>query len=184
MGIDPTGGRGSALVSAFGGYSGQAYSPAGDKGRFVLPPDFRNGIKLASGGIKTLCIGRHHKWKDGWECLVGFGVNYEAQLEAELARDQDLAAQIGKEIDIDRRRLSLFSFRKIPFDDSGRFIMPESLRKRAGIESGLFFNGMGTTFTIWAPETLAKLGDDFDDILMDCEDAMAEAEAKSRKRGG
>ena len=80
--------------------------------------------------------------------------------------------------------MSLFSFRKVPFDDSGRFVMPEALRKRAGIEEGIYLNGMGTYFTIWAPETLQKLGDDFDDIWMDCEDAMAEAQAKSRKRGG
>ena len=184
MGTGRIGIRGCAGVSAFGGYSGQAYSPSGDKGRFVLPPDFRNGIKLASGGIKTLCIARHHKWKEGWECLIGFGVNYEAELETELAREQDLAAKIGKEIDVDRRRMSLFSFRKVPFDDSGRFIMPEALRKRAGIDSGLYFNGMGTYFTIWAPETLKALGDDFDDIWMDCEDSMEEAQTKSRKRGG
>ena len=171
-------------MSAFGGYSGQAYSPAGDKGSYVLPPDFRNGIKLASGGIKTLCIARHHKWKEGWKCLVGFGVNYEADLEAELAREQELAAKIGKEIDVDRRRMSLFSFRKVPFDDSGRFVMPEALRKRAGIEEGIYLNGMGTHFTIWAPQILESLGEDFDDIWMDCEDAMAEAETKSRKRGG
>lgn len=184
MGTDPAAKRGRAGVSAFGGYSGQAYSPAGDKGRFVLPPDFRNGIKLASGGIKTLCLARHHKWKEGWQCLIGFGVNYEAELEDQLAREQELAARIGKEIDVDRRRMSLFSFRKVPFDDSGRFVMPEALRKRAGIESGLYFNGMGTYFTIWAPETLKALGEDFDDIWMDCEDAIDEAETKSRKRGG
>ncbi|MEO0642219.1 MAG: division/cell wall cluster transcriptional repressor MraZ [Pseudomonadota bacterium] len=170
-------------MSAFGGYSGQAYSPAGDKGRYVLPPDFRNGIKLASGGIKTLCLARHHKWNEGWKCLIGFGVNYEADLESQLEREQDMAARIGKEIDVDRRRMSLFSYRKLPFDDSGRFIMPEALRKRARIESGVYFNGMGTFFTLWAPEMLADLGEDFEDICMDCEDAMAEAEAKSRKRG-
>lgn len=171
-------------MSANGGYSGQAYSPAGDKGRYVLPPDFRNGIKLASGGVKTLCIARHHRWKEGWKCLVGFGVNYEAELEAELALERELAATARKEIDIDRRRMSLFSFRKVPFDDSGRFVMPEALRKRAGIEDGIYLNGMGTHFTIWAPQVLKSLGEDFEDIWMDCEDAMAEADAKSRKRGG
>ncbi|MEM7688016.1 MAG: division/cell wall cluster transcriptional repressor MraZ [Pseudomonadota bacterium] len=171
-------------MSVFGGYSGQAYSPAGDKGRFVLPPDFRNGIKLASGGVKTLCLARHHQWKEGWQCLIGFGVNYEADLENQLAKEQELAAKIGEKIDVERRRMSLFSYRKLPFDDSGRFVMPEALRKRAGIESGIYLNGMGTYFTIWAPETLQALGDDFDDIWMDCEDAMAEAETKSRKRGG
>jgi len=184
MGAAELGKGSSTEVSAFKGYNGQAYSPAGDKGRFVLPPDFRNGIKLASGGIKTLCLAKHHKWKEGWKCLIGFGVNYEDDLEALLAREQEMAARIGKEIDIDRRRMSLFGFRKVPFDDSGRFIMPDALRRRAGIESGLYFNGMGTFFTLWAPEVLAELGEDFDDVLMDCEDAMAEAEAKSRKRGG
>ncbi|WP_300598167.1 division/cell wall cluster transcriptional repressor MraZ [Erythrobacter sp.] len=171
-------------MSAFGGYSGQAYSPAGDKGRFVLPPDFRNGIKLASGGQKTLCLARHHKWKEGWKCLIGFGVNYEAELENLLAHEEDMAARTGEPFDRDRRRMSLYSYRKLPFDDSGRFVMPEALRKRAGIEAGIYLNGMGTYFTLWAPETLEKLGEDFEDILMDCEDAMAEAEAKSRKRGG
>ena len=43
---------------------------------------------------------------------------------------------------------------------------------------------MGTHFTIWAPQVLEGLGENFDDIWMDCEDAMAEVEAKSRKRVG
>ena len=171
-------------MAEFGGYSGQAYSPAGDKGRYVLPPDFRNGIKLASGGVKTLCIGRHHRWAEGYQCLVGFGVNHKVELEAGLAREQVIAARIGKEIDIDARRMRLFRFREVPFDDSGRFVMPEALRKRAGIEEGIYLNGMGTHFTIWAPQVLESLGEEFEDIWMDCEDAMAEAEAKSRKRGG
>jgi len=171
-------------VSAFGGYAGQAYSPAGDKGRYVLPPDFRNGIKLASGGHKTLCLARHHKWKEGWKCLVGFGLNYEAQLEDILKHEEEMAVRAREPFDRDRRRMSLFSYRKVPFDDSGRFIMPEALRARAKINGGVYFNGMGTFFTLWAPEMLGELGEDFEDILMDCEDAMAEAEAKSRKRGG
>ncbi|MDY7097744.1 MAG: division/cell wall cluster transcriptional repressor MraZ [Pseudomonadota bacterium] len=165
-------------MSAFGGYSGQAYSPAGDKGRFVLPPEFRNAIKESSDGAKTLCIARHHEWN----CLVGFGLGYEAQLEDQLAHEEEMAVRSGKPFDRDRRRLSLFSYRKVPFDDSGRFIMPGALVKRANIQSGLFFNGMGKFFTIWSPEQLEAEGADFEDLLMDCEDAIVEAEAKSRKR--
>jgi MraZ protein len=166
-------------VSASTGYSGQAFSPAGDKGRFVLPPDFRNAIKDKSDGAKTLCLARHHKWP----CLVGFDLGYESQLEDQLAYEEEMAVRAGEPFDRDKRRMSLFSFRQVPFDDSGRFIMPEALRKRAKIESGLYFNGMGKFFTIWAPEMLRELGEEFEDVLMDCEDAMAEAEAKSRKRG-
>ena len=168
-------------MSAFGGYHGEAYSPAGDKGRYVLPPDFRNAIKQSTeDGEKTLCLARHHKWP----CLVGFGVNYESQLEEQLAHEEDMAARRGEPFDRDRRRMSLFGYRKVPFDASGRFNMPEALRKRAKIDSGLYFNGMGKFFVIWAPEMLRELGEEFEDVLMDCEDAIAEAEAKSRKRGG
>ena len=41
-------------MSAFGGYSGQAWSPAGDKGRFVLPPAFRKAVKESSGDINRV----------------------------------------------------------------------------------------------------------------------------------
>lgn len=165
-------------MSAYSGYNGEAFSPAGDKGRFVLPPEFRNKIKETSGDDKTLCLARHHEWP----CLVGFGSGYENQLEAQLAHEEEMAVRAKQPFDRERRRLSLFRYRKVPFDDSGRFIMPEALRRRAKIESGLYFSGMGTYFTIWAPEMLRELGEDFEDLLLDCEDAIAEAEAKSRKR--
>jgi MraZ protein len=165
-------------VSGFTGYTGQAYSPAGDKGRFVLPPEFRNAIKDSSNGAKTLCLTRHHEWR----ALVGFGLGRHDELEAELRYEEERAISAGKPFDRDKRRLSLFGYRKVPFDDSGRFIMPEALRKRANIHSGLFFQGMGPFFVIFSPEQLEAEGDEFEDLLMDCEDAMAEAESRSRKR--
>lgn len=165
-------------MSAFGGYSGQAYSPAGDKGRFVLPPDFRRAVKDSSGGQKTLCLARHHTWK----CLVGFGLSHEDQLEEQLVYEEEMAVRAGQPFDRDRRRITLFGYRKVPFDDSGRFIMPEALRRRANIQSGLFFNGMGRFFAIWSPEQLAAEGEAFEDVLLDCDDAIAEAEARTRRR--
>ena len=57
-------------MSAFGGYSGQAFSPAGDKGRFVLPPAFRKAVKDSSGS-RVLCLAAH----DRFACLVGFGLS-------------------------------------------------------------------------------------------------------------
>lgn len=171
-------GRGLSGVSAFAGYTGQAYSPAGDKGRFVLPPDFRNAVKESSGGAKTLCLTRHQSWN----ALVGFGLSRHDELEAQLNQEEDAAIRAGRPFDRDRRRLSLFGYRKVPFDDSGRFIMPEALRKRANIDTGLFFHGMGPFFVIFSPEQLAAEGEEFEDLLLDCEDAVAEAEARSRKR--
>lgn len=167
-------------MSAFGGYSGQAYSPAGDKGRFVLPTDFRKAVKESSGGQRILCLAKHDRWK----CLVGFGLSREVELEAQLDREEQNALTAGKDFDRDLRAMSLFGYKKLGFDESGRFIMPENLRKRAVIEDGLFFHGAGKFFTVWSPAQLEQMPEQWEDLQAACEDLVAEAQAKAAKKGG
>ncbi|MEM6266006.1 MAG: division/cell wall cluster transcriptional repressor MraZ [Pseudomonadota bacterium] len=165
-------------MSGFGGYSGQAYSPAGDKGRFVLPPDFRKAVKESSGGAKTLCLAKHDRWK----CLVGFGLSRHDELEAQIDREEQNALQAGKPFDRELRAMRLFGYKKLPFDDSGRFVMPDILRKRANIEAGIFLHGGGRFFTIWSPAELAEMPQEWEDLQADCQDLVDEAEAKARKK--
>ncbi|KWV90405.1 division/cell wall cluster transcriptional repressor MraZ [Erythrobacter sp. YT30] len=167
-------------MSDFGGYSGQAYSPAGDKGRFVLPPDFRKAVKESSGGQKILCLAKHDRWK----CLVGFGLSRHDELENQLDREEKNAVASGQPFDREMRALRLFGYKKLPFDDSGRFVMPDMLRRRAGIEDGIFIHGGGRFFTVWAPDELANMPAEWEDLQADCEDLIAEAEAKAAKKGG
>ena len=65
----------------FGGFSGQAFSPLGEKGRFVLPPLFRNAVKESSDG-RVLCLDKHPRFT----CLVGFGLSRQLELETQLVR--------------------------------------------------------------------------------------------------
>jgi MraZ protein len=167
-------------LSAFGGYSGQNYSPVGDKGRFVLPPDFRKAVKESSGGQRVLCLAKH----DRWRCLVGFGLSRHEELEEQLFRDEQLAVERGKDFDRDLRAMKLFSYSKMSFDDSGRFVLPESLRKSARIKSGLFFQGAGRFFTAWDPEQLDVMPGEFEDLKDACRDLVEEAEAKAGRKGG
>lgn len=160
---------------AFGGYSGQAYSPAGDKGRFVLPPLFRKAVRDSSDG-RTLCLMKHPTWN----CLVGFGLSRKEELEAQLDREEDRATAMGRDFDRDTRSSQLFGFQELPFDDSGRFVMPEFLRKVAGIDDGLFFQGGGRFFTLWNPEELAKMGDEWAGAKAACESFLEDAKAKIR----
>jgi MraZ protein len=139
----------------FGGYSGQAYSPAGDKGRFVLPPLFRKAVKESSDG-RVLCLMKH----PAWNCLVGFGLSRKEELDAQLDREEEIAVRVGKDFDRDTRASQLFGFLEVPFDDSGRFVMPDHLRSLARIEEGLYFQGGGRFFTLWNPDELAKMGDE------------------------
>ncbi len=157
------GARGRAEV-AFAGYSGQAYAPAGDKGRYVLPPLFRKAVKESSEG-RVLCLAKH----DRWNCLVGFGLSRKEELEAQLDREEDRALRLGQDFDRETRSSQLNGFVELPFDDSGRFVMPDYLRKLANIGEGLFVQGGGRFFTLWNPEELARMGDDWAAAKAACE---------------
>lgn len=141
-------------MSGFGGYSGQAYSPAGDKGRFVLPPAFRKAVKDSSGGNRIVCLAAH----DRFDCLIGFGLSRTDKLNAQLEREEDRAIRLGViNFDRDVRAQQLFGFEQLPFDDSGRFVMPEHLRDLGKVGDGLYFQGAGDFFFVWNPAELARM---------------------------
>lgn len=141
-------------MSAFGGYSGQAYSPAGDKSRFVLPPAFRKAVKDSSGGSRILCLAAH----DRFDCLIGFGLSRTDKLNEQLEREEERAIRLGlPDFDRDVRAQQLFGFEQLPYDDSGRFVMPEHLRDLGMVGDGLYFQGAGEFFFVWNPDELGRM---------------------------
>jgi MraZ protein len=159
-------------VSAFGGYSGQAFSLAGDKGRFVLPPSFRKAVKESSGGNRILCLAAH----DRFDCLIGFGLSRTDKLEVQLEREEERAIRLGlAEFDRDVRAQQLFGFEQLPYDDSGRFVMPEHLRDLGKVADGLYFQGAGDFFFVWNPEELARMGPEFKGAQAACAKLVAAA---------
>lgn len=159
-------------MSAFGGYSGQAFSPAGDKGRFVLPSAFRKAVKESSGGNRILCLAVH----DRFDCLVGFGLSRTDQLHAQLDREEERAIRMN-DFNFDRevRAQQLFGFEQLPFDDSGRFVMPEHLRELGKVEGGLYFQGAGNFFFVWNPEELMRMGPEWKGAQASCAKLVAAA---------
>lgn len=162
----------------FGGYSGQAFTPAGDKGRYVLPPLFRKAVKESSDG-RTLCLMKH----DRWNCLAGFGLSRRLELEAQLDREEEMAFKFNRDFDRETRSMQLNGFTEIPFDDSGRFVMPDYLRDLADIGDGLYFQGGGRFFTLWNPEELMRMGDDWAAAKAACKALVADAATKGQKKG-
>ena len=159
----------------FGGYSGQAYSPAGDKGRYVLPPLFRKAVKESSDG-RVLCLAKHPTWN----CLVGFGLSRKNELDAQLDREEELAYRAGRDFDRDTRASQLFGFVEIPFDESGRFVMPDHLKALGSIDDGLYFQGGGRFFTLWNPAKLDEMGDDWASAKAARDSFLADAKAKAK----
>jgi MraZ protein len=159
-------------------YSGQGFSLMGEKGRFVLPPDFRKAVRDSGRGERVLCLIKHPSWK----CLTGFGLSRVDQFEDELDRDERIALQRGTEFHREERAQQLYGFAKVPFDDSGRFVLPERFFKLGAITTSAFFQGGGKNFTIWNPDELAKMGSGWEDAQSACAELAAQAQSGKGRR--
>lgn len=157
-------------------YSGQGFSLKGEKGRFVLPPAFRKTVAESSDG-KILCLARHERWK----CLTGFGLSRGAELEAQIEREEERAIRMGRDFDPDLRRIQLFGFVEIPFDASGRFVMPDHLAGLGGLTDGVFFQGAGSFFTLWNPDELFRMGEGWEGAQAACGAFVSEMGGKGKK---
>lgn len=135
-------------------FNGFGFSPAGDKSRFVVPPQFRKKLVEASGGDRVLCLRKDSTHN----CLVAFGTSREEDLEARLDREAAAAEERGEDFDYLTRSQELFGYETIKFDDSGRFVLPRYLAGLADIESGIGFVGAGPELSLWNPEELYKTG--------------------------
>lgn len=159
-------------------FRGVGFSLQGDKNRFVLPPVFRKQVKDASAGSRILCIAKH----DRWPCLAGFGISRIEGFEAEVARGEAAALSRGEPFDVEERLAQLNTLEELPFDDSGRFVLPGYLGAQGNLADEAYFNGNGPFFTIWNPEELEKMGAGWDPMKAACRALAAEAHAAKAKR--
>lgn len=159
------------------GYSGQGLSPRGEKGRYVLPPAFRNAIAPTATDARTLCLARH----DRWNCLTGFGLARTDSFEAQIDREEESALRLNREFDRELRAVQLWTFSEIPFDASGRFVMPDHLGELCAINDAICFLGGGQFFTLWAPKQLYKMGHGWDGQQAVCRKLEADASAKAKR---
>lgn len=161
---------------AASGYSGQGFSPRGEKGRYVLPPAFRNAIAPSTADPRTLCLAKH----DRWSCLTGFGLARTESFEAQLDREEESALRLSREFDRELRSTQLWTFSEIPFDASGRFVLPEHLAELCDIDAAICFLGGGQFFTLWAPERLYEMGQGWEGQQAVCRKLEADAKGKRK----
>lgn len=155
-------------------FHGVGFSLRGEKGRFVLPPSFRRLVKEASGGSRTLCLAKHERWP----CLTAFGMSRLDDLPAQVDREEASALARGVEFDRELRMAQLYTFLDVPFDESGRFVLPDHLAGLAALNGEAFFNGNGPFFTIWNPAALMEMGAGWEPMQAACRALAAEAEGK------
>ncbi|MGV3769149.1 MAG: division/cell wall cluster transcriptional repressor MraZ [Sphingobium phenoxybenzoativorans] len=130
-------------------FSGNAFSVADSKGRFVLPLDMRKMVKAASGGDNRLCIDLLEKHR----CAKGFGTSHKAEMEDEIVKNAEAARNRGDAYDADTaRELAFSSLEELNFDDGGRFFPPADIKEFCGIDDAIMFLGVGRFIQMWKPE--------------------------------
>ncbi|MFC4294597.1 division/cell wall cluster transcriptional repressor MraZ [Novosphingobium tardum] len=154
------------------------FSLRGEKDRFVLPPAFRKLVRDASDGQRVLCLAKH----DRWPCLTGFGLSRIDEFADQIDREEGAALARGVEFDRDLRATQLYGFSEVPFDESGRFVLPEFLGQLGEIAGQAFFQGGGPFFTIWNPEALMAMGSGWEAAQAGCRALAAEASSGGRAR--
>ena len=158
-------------------YRGQDFSLLRDKGRFVLPSRFRKTIKDSSGGRPVLCLLHHNRWP----CISGFGLSVADNFGELLDREEAQAERKGADYDRELRATQLNSVIEIPFDDSGRFVLPGYLAELGAIDDQIYFQGAGEMLQLWSPAELARMGPGWENPQAACRQLAAEAVARGGK---
>ena len=135
-------------------YQGDGIGLVDDKGRVAIPASLRQALAANSpkadgkhGG--TIVIGAHQSNK----CLIAYDPGYLDLLAAKLEkREAEHTADDG-ELDYNIK-LRAAAGEAVPFDGSGRFIMPAFPRHYAGIGAHAFFYGVLDYIEIWDPKAL------------------------------
>jgi MraZ protein len=111
------------------------------KGRVSIPAPFRSQLKNGDG-VTMLVLRPSHKHP----CIEGWPPAMFEALSAPLARF-DLFSD-----EQDDFALALYADAfPVDSDKEGRIVLPEYLKKFAGLTDGVTFMGLGRTFEIWEP---------------------------------
>ncbi|WP_375272114.1 division/cell wall cluster transcriptional repressor MraZ [Sphingomonas sp.] len=140
-------------------YQGKGLGLVDDKGRVAIPNTLRGALAKNSprddgkdGG--TVIIAAHPTYR----CLIaydpGFVPIHKAELKAREAADEAKEGRTDWNI-LDRAGAA----EPLPFDGSGRFIMPAFERRYARIGGAAVFLGSFNWITIWSPALLLETSD-------------------------
>ena len=134
-------------------FQGSALNAVDAKGR-VSVPAFLRGVIERRGDARTIVLARH----ESFACLSAYDPAYAALKHAKLERLLE-KEETGADAQLDYQQRNLMAFaatEEVPYDSSGRILMPPMMRGKGEIGDLALFLGAGETFQIWNPRLLLK----------------------------
>ena len=120
-------------------FQGSALNAVDAKGRVSVPAFLRSVIERR-GDARTIVLAKN----DSFGCLSAYDPAYAA-----LKHETDPSA----ELDYARRTMMAFgATEEVPYDSSGRIILPPMMRRKGQLDELALFIGVGETFQIWNPK--------------------------------
>jgi MraZ protein len=138
-------------------FNGSALNAVDAKGRLSVPA-FIRGVVERRSDAKAVVIGAH----EVDPCLTAYDRGYARILHAENERRRLLEESRGGEAadHFARARRTFGITEDVPYDTSGRIILPPMMRRKGRIEDLALFVGTGGTFEIWNPYVALESGDE------------------------
>ncbi len=132
-------------------FQGSALNAVDAKGR-VSVPAFLRGVIERRGDARTIVLAAH----DSFPCLSAYDPAYAALKHAKLERLLE-KEETGADAQLEYQQRNLMAFaatEEVPYDSSGRILLPPMMRRKGGLEDLALFLGTGETFQVWNPQTL------------------------------
>jgi MraZ protein len=140
-------------------FNGSALNAVDAKGRLSIPAFIRSVVERRSDA-KAIVVGAH----EVDPCLTAYDRGYSRHLHIENERRRLLEegqSGSGDNVGHFRRARRTFGLTEdVPYDPSGRIILPPMMRRKGRIEDLALFVGVGGTFEIWNPLTALEHGDE------------------------
>ena len=145
-------------------FQGSALNAVDAKGRVSVPAFLRSVIERR-GDARTIVLAKHEQFA----CLSAYDPAYAALKHSKLERLLEKEETGAKaQLEYEQRNLMAFAAtEEVPYDSSGRIVLPPMMRRKGGIAELALFLGTGETFQIWNPQTLLedkRIPEDLKDI--------------------
>src|SRR5215213_5838383 len=129
-------------------FQGSALNAVDAKGRVSVPAFLRQVIERRSDA-RTIVLAKH----DAFQALSAYDPAYAAlkheKLERLLEKEE---TSPDAQLEYEQRNLMAFAAtEEVPYDPSGRIVMPPMMRRKGQIQELALFLGTGETFQIWNP---------------------------------
>jgi MraZ protein len=129
-------------------FQGSALNAVDAKGR-VSVPSFLRSVVERRGDARTIVLAKH----ESFACLSAYDPAYAALKHAKLERLLEKEeTNADAQLEYQQRNLMAFAAtEEVPYDSSGRVVLPPMMRRKGKIEDLALFLGAGETFQIWNP---------------------------------